>query len=472
MDLARAAAPVSPRRPAASAASPDARMPWTPFHVALAAMLLTYVWRVQDLFPVLGALRPAVLSSLAALGFFLLGPAAGAGARLRHPVFRWAAVILALCALSVPGSVWPGYSFRFIVEDHVKTVLFMVLLMAAVRVPRDVERFLAVHVAGSALYCVMVLTRFEVGADGRLGGLVYYDANDLAMLLVCTLPVLVYFSRPGARPAMRMAAAAALVLFVVTIVRTGSRGGFLGVVAVFAAMAVGFQAVPRGRRLRAAAAVAVLLVAVGGGVYWEKMATMLNPSQDYNWAGNEQTGRMEVWKRGAGYMLQRPVFGVGAAAFGIAEGTISPLAARQELGHGLKWSAAHNSFVQIGAELGFPGLIAFLLMLAAAFRALRAPGRARAPDGSVPDGAALAQALTAALVGYCVSGFFLSQAYSAYLYSLLALVAGLAAVPVVSSLPSLVSGPGRSRARPPGRGGLVVAAAARGRAGELAWRDG
>ena len=468
MDLASAAAP---RRLAAAAHPAGAAARWTPFHAALAAMLLTYVWRVQDLFPALGALRPAVLASLAALGLFLAGPVAAAGPRLRHPVVRWAAVILALCALSVPGSVWPGYTFRFIVEDHVKTVLFMVLLAAAVRGPRDVERFLAVHVAGATLYCVMVLTRFEVGADGRLGGLVYYDANDLAMLLVCTLPVLVYLSRPGARPAMRLLAAAALLLFVLTIVRTGSRGGFLGVVAVFAAMAAGFHAVPRGRRLRAAAAVAALLVVAGGGVYWEKMATLLNPSQDYNWAGKEQTGRMEVWKRGVGYMLDRPLLGVGASAFGIAEGTISPLAARQELGHGLKWSAAHNSFVQIGAELGFPGLAAFVLMLAAAFRALRARGRARAPDGSVPDGAALAQALTATLVGYCVSGFFLSQAYSAYLYSILALVAGLATVSAASSLasPVPVSSPAGARVRPPGRGGLVAAA---GRAPDLARRSG
>lgn len=421
---------------------------WTAFHAAIAGMLLTYVWRVQDLFPVIGKGKPAILASLAALGLVWVSAAPGASARFRHPVFRWAAGILVLCVLSVPGGVWPGYSARFILEDHVKTFLLMALLIAAVRSPRDVERLIGVHVAGAALYCVMILTRFEVGADGRLAGLVYYDANDLAMLVVCTFPMVVYLARPGGRGWMRIGALAVMALFVVTILRTGSRGGFLGLIAVFATMLWSFRAVPRAQRIGVVAAAALLLGIGGGSAFWEKMGTLLNPSEDYNWAGNNETGRLEVWKRGMGYMVQNPVLGVGANAFPMAEGMISPLAARQEMGQGLKWSAAHNSFVQVGAELGIPGLIAFLAMLAAAFRAALAIGRADGPH------AALGQALAATLIGYCVSGFFLSQAYSAYLYSVLALITALACVSARTAA-APVSLP--VRRRPLGRGGLVVA---------------
>ena len=435
--------------PAAPARAPRPRA------AARVVMVLTFVWRVQDLFPPLGKFRPAILSSLLALGFFLLGPVGLAPARLRHPVFRWALAFLAVAVLSVPAGIFPGNSFRFLTDDHLKTVLFAVLLLCAVRSVADVERFVAVHVVGGALYCVMILVRYDVGPDGRLGGLVYYDANDLAMLVVCTFPLLVYLTRPGSRWLLRLVAVAAMGLFVVTIIKTGSRGGFLGLVAVFGTMLVGFRAVPKAQRLGALGAVMLVLAVAGGSGYWKKMETILRPQEDYNWGGNRETGRVEVWKRGMGYMLQRPLLGVGAANFPVAEGRISPLAGRQELGQGLKWSAAHNSFVQVGAELGVPGLLAFLLLLSAAFRATRALGRARAPDGSVPDAAALGQALTATLVGYCVAGFFLSQGYSAYLYTILALVAGLSSVSGAGAAPAAEPRPPSAR-RPLGRGGLVV----------------
>jgi hypothetical protein len=428
-------------------------------------MLLTFVWRLQDLVPVLGRFRLTVLASLAALGFFLLNGVGRAPERLRHPVFRWVLAILALAALSVPAGVYPGYSFRFITQDHVKTVLFAVILAAAVRSARDVERFMAVHVAGATLYCLTVLARYDPGGDGRLGGLIYYDANDLAMVLVCTVPMLVYLARPGRPTWLRLAMVPVLGLFALTIVQTGSRGGFLGLLAVFAAMIAGFHAVPRAQRFGVAAVLALGLLVAGNDQFWGRLSTLLNPSSDYNWSGNSANGRMEVWKRGVGYMLDHPVLGVGAAAFGAAEGRLSPMAERAELtGRGYKWSAAHNSFVQIGAELGFPGLIAFCLLLWAAFAAARRLSRSARGERAPPPEAALGQAFVVVLVGYCVSGFFLSQAYSAYLYSVLALLVGLevavararAVVPIPVA-PADARAP-RARRRPIGRGGLVVGA--------------
>ena len=40
----------------------------------------------------------------------------------------------------------------------------------------------------------------------------------------------------------------------------------------------------------------------------------------------------------------------------------------------------------------------------------------------------MAQALRVCIVGYAVTAFFLSQAYAAYLYSMLGLIAGFAAI--------------------------------------------
>src|SRR6266446_1428225 len=79
--------------------------------------------------------------------------------------------------------------------------------------------------------------------------------------------------------------------------------------------------------------------------------------------------------RGLGYMVDHPAFGVGMRHFQVAEGTISSRARLQERGIGVWWGAAHNTFVQAGAELGIPGLLLLLGLLGTAFQSLRRVAR-------------------------------------------------------------------------------------------------
>ena len=135
---------------------------------------------------------------------------------------------------------------------------------------------------------------------------------------------------------------------------------------------------------------------------------------------------MSIWGRGIGYAADRPLTGVGVGAFNIAEGTISPLARQQEYGKGLKWSSPHNSFVQVLAETGAVGFVIFLAILFYAYRA--AARLARASLGRSRRArryGELAQAHAAAIAGYVVSGFFLSQGYAPYLYFVIGMIIGL-----------------------------------------------
>jgi O-antigen ligase len=104
---------------------------------------------------------------------------------------------------------------------------------------------------------------------------------------------------------------------------------------------------------------------------------------------------------------------------------LSPYANRQQWGVGVKWNAPHNSFLQIGAELGIPGLIVFIAMIGSALLALhrleRSSRRRSVPLAVPPQ---LVQALMASLIGFVVGAFFLSLAYSELLYMLLALAVG------------------------------------------------
>jgi O-antigen ligase len=167
------------------------------------------------------------------------------------------------------------------------------------------------------------------------------------------------------------------------------------------------------------------------------MKTIVAPENDYN--VTEEGGRINVWKRGITYMMDHPITGVGAENFAVAEGTISPMAMRQEFGKGVKWGAAHNSFVQVGAELGVGGLIVFIAILTSTLLALRkADLSARDSDPPDKDLRLIAQSMGAGFFGFTTGAFFLSFAYREPLYTLIALAIGAAKVTMARQDPAVM----------------------------------
>jgi O-antigen ligase len=403
-------------RPAVLVAGERADARWDPLVACLAGYILTSVGRVHQLFSVLEVLRPALLTGLVAMVLYARDPTPVR--RLQELPRATTALVGALffwMVLTIPGALSEGTSFHLVLDNFLKTALMCVITIGAVRGPRDVERLAGAYLAGTATYAAVVLSRFDPGPgeDWRLGDLYYYDANDFATLAVTAMPLGLHFLRAGHRLAVRVGAVVALAVLLVGFVRSGSRGGFIAIVAVGAFVLVRYSPIPAGRRLAAAALAAAVVAGSASEQYWEQMGTITSDA-DYN--RTDESGRIQIWARGLGYMRDHPVFGVGAGNFQAAEGLLSPFAERQQFGVGVRWNAAHNTFIQAGAELGVPGLILFAGVIACAFLAVR---RARR------SGAVLAPAITASLVGFVVGAFFLSLAYSEILYTLVALAAGL-----------------------------------------------
>ena len=208
------------------------------------------------------------------------------------------------------------------------------------------------------------------------------------------------------------------------LIRSGSRGGFLALLAVAAFVLVRVTTIPVRSRVAGLVVILVVVFGTASDQYWDQMQTIVHPHEDYNLTSDE--GRVRVWKRGIGYMTSNPVFGVGVRNFPVAEGTISPLARLRERGIGVRWGAAHNSYIQAGAELGIPGLVLFLGLLTSVFAALRRTAQRAlrfTPGGD--DVSRHAQSLMAALVGFVVGAVFLALAYHDMLYALVGLALGL-----------------------------------------------
>jgi O-antigen ligase len=246
-------------------------------------------------------------------------------------------------------------------------------------------------------------------------------------LIASAMPLGLYFVLTHRPLVVRGLALVGLVVLAVGEIRSGSRGGFLACLAVVAFVLLRLTAIPARARLAGLVVVLTVLGATSSDKYWTQMQSIIHPNQDYNTTSD--AGRMKTWERGFAYMVGRPVLGVGAGNFPVAEGTISPLARLQERGIGVRWGAAHNSFLQMGAELGIPGLLLFIGLIATAFLSLRRVAR-RALTASPPAGdvSRLAQSLMAALVGWVVGAFFLSLAYTDMLYTLVALAVALAKI--------------------------------------------
>lgn len=393
---------------------------------AVGLLLFAYVWRVQDAFPILGTLQLPLLSlGLAGLVYVNNRHPWRRPAQLRSRIAYLTVGLLCLMLIGVPTSLWPGNSLNFALKTYISNLLFMAVTAASIRSVSDVEFYARTNLYGGLFYAMMVNLFFKVGADGRLGGLVYYDANDFALVMVATVPFAVYLLKFGRNGFRRFIGLIALGLIVLALVKSGSRGGFLGMIAVLVYILLRYRAIPSTTRLFVAVAGILLAVLIGSDKYWKQMSTILHPTADYNWT--DPQGRRAVWERGLGYVAHNPVLGLGVAAYPVAEGTLSAISQqRASRGQGFKWSVAHNSFLETAAELGIPGLILFLGLFVASFVAL---GKIR-PGGMYGPGitgreTALSQMLIGSLVGFAVSGIFVSAEYFSYLYFVFGLVIGL-----------------------------------------------
>jgi O-antigen ligase len=403
-----------------------ADLKWDLLLLCVSGYLLTSVGRVHQLFPVLALLRPAILTGLLAIVIYLADPLQIRRAKLTWgPTTKYLLALLGWMILSVPGALVRGTSFDLVFDSFVKTVVMFVVLTGAVRGPRDVERLVATYLVAATVYAGVVHMRFDLGGgdNWRLGHLYYYDANDFATFAVTAMPFGLYFLHAGRGILARVLAAGALGILTLAFVKSGSRGGFVALVAVTAFVVIRYSSIPFRWRIGVTSLITVVVLAAASDRYWTQMSTILSDA-DYN--HTDESGRMQIWSRGIGYMLQNPILGVGPHNFQAAEGTLSEFSDRQQRGVGVRWNAPHNSYLQVGAELGVPGLAIFLLLIASAFTALRRASRfERALVRAGADWPRLAPALTAALIGFVVGAFFLSLAYAEILFTLIAMAVAL-----------------------------------------------
>lgn len=336
-----------------------------PFRLVLAAIILIDISRIHQQFGFLAPLRPALLSFLVGVGLAVLKPKYLDWKNLKgtwHPKAIMALATIAI--LSAPFGISLGGSAVFFLDVYSKILVSAFLILAGIRTPEHLKLIVWTYVISCGIWVIMAFTVFDLQPAGdqmRLSNLHAFDANDLGLVLVVGIPLTLWMMH-GSKGFTKVLLISIILGIGATIALTGSRGALVGLAATAAALLFLSRHISAAKRLGFVGVMVLGLVVTAPPGYWEQMQTILNPQDDYNLT--DAVGRKAIALRGLRYMSQYPVFGVGMNNFGRAEGTIGRTEDARS-GIGVAWIAPHNTYVQVGAELGVIALgIWFSLLLA------------------------------------------------------------------------------------------------------------
>ena len=237
-----------------------------------------------------------------------------------------------------------------------------------------------------------------------------------------TLAAALAFALRG-KPVLRLVTAIAVPLCVFAVFLTLSRGGLvaLGASLIAAVVMAGRRRRRRPRRSRAAA------VRRGRGLL--RRLRVRVEARDRILEVEGGTGRTDIWTVGWRMVEDQPLRGVGAGNFPIASihYLLEPGALLRDDFIVDNPKVAHNTYLNVLAELGVVGLALFLAVIAfSLWCAARALGvAARAGDRQLD---VLARAMIVVLVGLLAADFFGSRQYSKQLWLLLSLCPVLLAI--------------------------------------------
>ncbi len=365
-------------------------------------------------FPELPDLAYAKVAGALALGSLLVS------ALLYHrrlhgggPVGLLLLLLFVWLGTSAAWSLWPSMSLDTF-ADGLKYLAIFWLVANVVDSPRRAVRLVHLIALASLIPAEGAISSWWRGehlVEGDRAGWVgiFANPNDLAHYLVIGTA----FSLGGREIArarwLRWAYLPVLVVQASAIFLTQSRGGLFAATTVIALWTLrgASEWSKRGR-------IAVALATTLGIALQIAPETTFRRTGQFDYAEDASVrGRLDAWRTGLAIARDRPLTGVGAGAFPLAWPEFAP-------GDAGPPRTAHNTFIQLVGETGFPALLLFVSALLLAALRLRTAVRRPSPIGP------LARATGVALAGFVVCSLTGGYAYSWPLYLVLGLAVGLA----------------------------------------------
>lgn len=372
--------------------------------------------------------------------------------------FSHALAILWLCFLlwlfiDVPFSTWRGGSLDLVWTYATRIYVVFFYICALAPTVRHCEKFLFAGVVNGAIIAASALL-FPDFVDGRLivgGSTVFDNPNDLAIALLLFASFLLYFIEVKGK-VWAVLAMATLTLTLTLILRTGSRGTFLGLLVSVATMFV-FS-----RHRVVVALVSTLLAVVAVFSLSQQALKRLtfifadaDAAQVTDISASRAVGsrieRQHILIASTEMSFAQPLFGVGPGQF--AEVFENQM---KSIGVHVQSLKTHNTYTQLASECGLPALLMYCSALFIVIRLNVRLHRMSRGTAGLEKIAGMSYCLLVATVGYATSSFFHHLAYAMYFPLLggMTLSLYLAAGPVIATNRTQMSGQrSRLERRPP-----------------------
>ena len=294
------------------------------------------------------------------------------------------------------------------------------ILWTALRTRRDVTWVLAAIVIGATVAAVAgILSPASTSNEGfdsaaRATGTIG-DPNEFAAVLVVGLTLAgAFVLAPRTNGTLKLAAAGAVLLCVLGIFLSLSRGGLIALACVILA------SVFIAARWRPVVILAAAVLAFGSLFYFAAFASL--PAKQRITTVQGGSGRTSLWTVAWRMVQAHPVRGVGAGNFPVSSVhyLLRPGVIQRDDHIIGKPDVAHNTYLQIQTELGIVGLLMFLGLIVTSLGSVVRAAREFARRGE-ESMEILARGVFVAMVGLLAADFFISQMYSKLLWLLLAL---------------------------------------------------
>src|SRR6266851_3761507 len=283
--------------------------------------------------------------------------------------------------------------------NRVSMLLLFFLIIALVDSIARLRRVILIMIGSVAIAAVYVVRDWQSNrmyADYRPGG-ISGDANYFAlcastcMLLSLHLAV----SRPTRWEKRYLYACLAITS--VAFLMAASRGGFVGL-----AIGILFLMLRSGKGVRALVLIGLVIAPLLVLVPNTSVQRILNPGH-----GDQEAvdARHTTWLAGLRMIEAHPIAGVGLNQF-------RRLVLSCETNDKPVQSLAHNTYIEVAAELGIPGLVAYLALIWSGFRAL---SRAARPE-TQPMLREVAIGFQAAMIAAVVCALFVSASWFRFLW--------------------------------------------------------
>jgi O-antigen ligase len=378
---------------------------------ALVVFTVAMVSGPHQYFPILAQLRLVFVAGAVAVGAHLFTVFRGTRAG-RIPLEVKVGFALVLCAaISVPTSVWPGYSVDVLFDRFLKSVTIFWLLGTLVSSVRRLRVFLWVLTATVVPMALTALAAFFSGEilHGRIvlegtRGIGSANPNDLALWISLVLPLTATLAMSTSRTGLRIVLAGIAALGIAGVVVTFSRAGVLTLALEAALFGLVLW---RNRRVGGVLLVVVLAVVVASFVPEEflgRFSTAVGTEQD-----ESAFVRWRDSVAAAQYILTHPIIGAGLGCDALVLNEM----------RGNTWTGVHNVYLAYGVDLGMVGLVLFVTLVVACYRSARKAASEVVRDATLRK---LANGVRISLAGFILAGFFFTVQYHFHFYYL----AGLA----------------------------------------------